>query len=73
MKKSPCINIAEICFRYTDNFPTTSVSRILFWGSVSGAGTLRPAKSAKCMKKEGKTRLRLRQLPSFFITQIPQA
>jgi len=25
------------------------------------------------MKKEGKTRLRLRQLPSFFITQIPQA
>ena len=67
MKKSPCINIAEICFRYTDNFPTTSVSRILFWGSVSGAGTLRPAKSAKCMKKEGNCLSRRRVLPSFFM------
>ena len=34
---------------------------------------VKDAESAKCMKKEGKTRLRLRQLPSFFITQIPQA
>ena len=58
---------------FVDFFIKGRVSRILFWGSVSGAGTLRPAKSAKCMKKEGKTRLRLRQLPSFFITQIPQA
>ena len=67
MKKSPCTNVAEICFRYTDNFPTISVNGILFWGESCRECSNSKACGICVMKKEGNCLSRRRVLPSFFM------